>query len=442
MPEIVVFQALLGALMLAGLLEDNIRTYRWQVHLYSSAFFEWNWLLRDWQVAYRAVAGKNGTQSDPELVAVRRDCCFGMRALLSVLAPMIYRRMRVLFLCAIGICSMNAWVCAADPIVLPAQVEKVVEQRYPRNVEQLRLIQQQVQQVAKLARPATVGVLVGQGAGSGVIVSADGLVLTAGHVIGKANRRATLLLPDGRRLRGRTLGANHEIDAGMVQIENPPADLPFLPIAPMLPKIGEWVVTTGQPGGTLDDRAPPLRLGRVLGVDDDWVCTDCTLVGGDSGGPLVNLRGEVMAVHSSIGPDIVYNFHVPVVEIQKGWQRLLAGEVWGGSDETLVSTTMRPIIGVAGREENGQCLISHVFPSLPADEAGMRSGDVVQSVDGDNVTSFDELSAKVLEKQPGQTMRLQIGRSGATIEVDVVIAGIRRPVPRGDRAESESRERP
>ncbi len=348
-------------------------------------------------------------------------------------------RIAALMLCLLGV-SFGIQASAAESLQIPAEVQSVLALRYPRNVDQLRLLQQQVQQVAKRAMPATVGVLVGQGAGSGVIVSADGLVLTAGHVIGKADRRATVLLPDGRRLVGKTLGANHGIDAGMLQIENPPADLPFLPIAKALPKIGEWVITLGQPGGTLDDRAPPLRLGRVLGREDDWVCTDCTLVGGDSGGPLINLRGEVLAVHSSIGPKIVHNFHVPVVEIRKTWKRLLAGEVWGDALVDVMSSDLRPLLGIAGHTDEGHCLITEVFHGLPAYEAGVRPGDLVLAVDGKAITTFDEVSQKVLQKRPGQKMRLKIERDSETAVVEVVLAGIRRSAPRGDRDGSESRE--
>ncbi len=331
---------------------------------------------------------------------------------------------------------------AAVPIEIPGPVQRVLALRYPRNAKQLRLIQQQVQRVAAQAMPATVGVLVGQGAGSGVIVSADGLVLTAGHVIGKANRQATVLLADGRRLSGRTLGANHEIDAGMVQLNNPPADLPFLPIANALPKIGEWVITTGQPGGTLDERSPPLRLGRILAGGDDWVCSDCTLVGGDSGGPLVNLRGEVLGVHSSIGPAIVHNFHIPVVEIQKDWKRLLAAEVWGGAREEIVSTLVRPLIGISGETKANHCLVTEVFRGFPAYGADVRPGDVVLALDGLEVASFEEVSRKVRKKRPGQKLRMQIQRGEESFEVDLIVAGIRIRVPKSEPSDSKPLEGP
>lgn len=319
---------------------------------------------------------------------------------------------------------------AAEAIPISPAVEEVLDQRYPRDAKQLLLIQQQVQRAAKAAMPATVGITVGHGMGSGVVVSSDGLVLTAAHVIGRAGRRATILLPDGRRLRGRTLGANHEIDAGMIRLTSPPRDLPYLPIAKSNAEIGEWVITLGQPGGTVDDRSPPLRLGRVLGAGDDWICTDCTLVGGDSGGPLINLRGEVLAVHSSIGPEIVHNFHIPVTEIKTGWDRLLAGEVWGNELEKVVRTQMRPIMGIVGFTREGQCHITEVFRDLPAHEAGMRPGDVILELDGDNITSFEAVSNRVRKKKPGQKMRLKIDREGETFEIELTLAGLRRPVPK------------
>ena len=354
---------------------------------------------------------------------------------------MVPSRMAALLLYVLSLFYFScAPASAVEPLQIPDPVKKVLALRYPRNVEHLRLLQKQVQQAAKQAMPATVGVIVGQGAGSGVIVSADGLVLTAGHVVGKADRRATFLLPDGRKLHGKTLGANHGIDAGMLQIENPPADLPFLPIAKKLPKVGEWVITLGQPGGTLDDRSPPLRLGRVLGGDDDWVCTDCTLVGGDSGGPLINLRGEVLAVHSSIGPKIVHNFHVPVIAIRDHWDRLLAGEVWGNALAEVVDSELRPLIGIAGYTLEEQCKITEVFRGLPAYEAGLRPGDIVLAVDDDPITAFDEISQKVMQKQPGQKMKLKVERDGKTLEIEVVLAGIRRSEPRGEWDGSKSRE--
>ncbi len=329
------------------------------------------------------------------------------------------------FLVLLGISPVGASEgVAVPPLAVPAGVAQVLEQRFPLHVDELRLMERQVQRVAAHSIPATVGVVVGQGAGSGVLVSADGLVLTAAHVVGKADRRATVLLPDGRRLEGRTLGANHRIDAGMIRLDNPPFDLPYLPVAKVPPRIGEWVIATGQPGGNFNGRSAPVRLGRILSSDAEWVCTDCTLVGGDSGGPLLNMRGEVLAVHSSIGSLITHNFHTPVFEIAKSWERLAAGQVWGGHFEEVARSDLRPLIGIAGRTEDEHCLITQVFSGMPGDDAGMQAGDVVRAVDGVEVSRFGEVTHRVSAKRPGQKMRLELEREGEFLEVEIVLAGV------------------
>ena len=341
---------------------------------------------------------------------------------------------------ALFCCCLSLSAAATEPLAIPDDVTRVMALRYPRNAEQLRLIQGQVQRVAGQAMPATVAVVVGQSAGSGVIISADGLVLTAGHVIGQADRRAKIVLPDGRKLYGKTLGANHEIDAGMIQLNEPPVDLPYLPVAKLPARNGEWVITLGQPGGMFNDRDPPLRLGRVLESGDDWICTDCTLVGGDSGGPLINLRGEVMAVHSRIGPRIVHNFHIPVIEIRKNWERLLAGEVWGNALAEVVRSEVRPLMGITGHTHKERCLVTEVFRGFPAYESGVRPGDVIQAVDGEEISTFEEVSQRVIKKRPGQEMQLRIERDGEIIQVEVVLVGIRRSTPPGGRERAEESE--
>jgi len=331
--------------------------------------------------------------------------------------------------CGWGVMLMLASVArlaAAEVVEVPEAVAAVLESRHPKNVEDLRVLETHVLRIVDQSIPATVGVEVGRSIGSGVIVSDEGLVLTAGHVIGEAGREATIILPDGRRLSGLTLGASFEIDAGMIKITDPPSDLPFVPIVDkQRPSISHWVVATGQPGGTFNDRSPPVRLGRVLAGKKGWVCTDCTLVGGDSGGPLFNMRGEVTAIHTSIGPSVVYNFHVPVAMIQEDWQRLLDGEVWGDDEEE--SGPGRPLLGIKGRVQNNQCLVTQVFPGMPAKGAGIRVGDIILSIDKDEVHSFAEVARIVFAKHPGQTIRLRVERDGKPLEVKVVLSVVQAP---------------
>ena len=309
------------------------------------------------------------------------------------------------------------------PLKVSKDTARVLAARYPRNAQHLRRIEQQVQKVVERALPATVAVFVGHSAGSGVIVNPTGTVLTAAHVVGRSGRRVQVILPDGRNLPGKSLGANHDIDAGMIQLIDPPDDLPYIPLAKQRLRLGEWVVTTGQPGGLVENRPPPVRLGRVLFREGDLVCTDCTLVGGDSGGPLINMRGEVVAIHSSIGPKITHNFHVAATGFNSDWDRLADGEVWGGQfDEALADALKnRPMVGVSGRTVDGQCLITKVWPGLPAEAAGIRVDDVITDVDGRAITSFDELSRIIFFRKPGAKIELGVTRGDRSWKTKVRI---------------------
>jgi serine protease Do len=169
-----------------------------------------------------------------------------------------------------------------------------------------------------------------------------------------------------------------------------------------------------------------VRLGRVLAVFDEMVCTDCKLVGGDSGGPLFNMRGEVVGIHSSIGPLVTHNFHVPATAFRTSWDRLLAGEAWGGRFDDFVDEN-RPYIGVTGRTENGRCIISEVFPGMPAEKVGVESGDVVTAVNGRPITSFEQLSNIVAFKQAREKITLSIQRGEVNMQMTVELVAVERP---------------
>jgi len=135
---------------------------------------------------------------------------------------------------------------------------------------------------------------------------------------------------------------------------------------------------------------------------------------------------------------VMYNFHVPLAAVQLCWQRLLAGEVWGGSDERPDLEIDRPLLGIAGRDEEDHCVITQVFPGLPAARSGVRPGDMVLAVDGHDVASFAEVARIVLAKEPGDRVRLQLERKGKPLLVTVVLANIRQPLPGSAEPEEES----
>ena len=154
----------------------------------------------------------------------------------------------------------------------------------PEGLDDLKAIEKHVKEVLAKVLPCTVCVRA-SGSGSGIIVSADGLVLTAGHVSGEPGRDITILTPDGKTRKGKTLGGNGTIDSGLVKITDP-GPWPFVEMGRMADvKKGDWCVVTGHPGGFKPGRSPVVRVGRVLDINDriaaQYIRTDCTLVGGD-----------------------------------------------------------------------------------------------------------------------------------------------------------------
>lgn len=308
------------------------------------------------------------------------------------------------------------------------EVEAVLEKRSPENVDDLKVIQQQTQRVVKHATPAVVSVRVGQAFGSAVIVSPEGLVLTAGHVVGKPGQPVTFIFSDGSTARGKTLGMYREIDSGMMQITDP-GPWPYVEMGESdgLDN-GEWVVVISHPGGFDRERTPPVRLGRVLFANKQVISTDCTLVGGDSGGPLFNMRGEVVGINSRIGRRITENFHVPISSYQNTWDRLVAGESWGNALGGQAEAAARPLLGVAGNSNSPDCKLTQVFPGMPAALAGLKPGDVVRTFNGKKVRTFDQLIELVYGRRGGDTVKLEVERGEETISVELRLA-LRKPLP-------------
>ncbi len=198
----------------------------------------------------------------------------------------------------------------------------------PRNLDDLKKIEQQIHQVLQRVVPATVGTQIGVSRGSGVIVSENGLVLTAGHVVGKPGQEVLFTLHDGKTAKGKTLGVYATADAGMMQITDD-GKWPFVePGRSADLKLGAWCVALGHPLGYRAGRPPVIRAGRVLRLGDMTVQSDCALVGGDSGGPLFDLDGKVIGINSRIGGAMSMNFHVPIDIFHENWDRLAAGESW------------------------------------------------------------------------------------------------------------------
>lgn len=292
-----------------------------------------------------------------------------------------------------------------------------------RSVGDLVSLEKRVHGVAQKALPATVA-LVSDGtgsSGSGVIVSKDGLILTAAHVI-QGMKNVDVYFPDGKKRVGKVLGANFSKDIGMVRmIDTGP--WPFMEMGESKPlEAGDWLVALGHSAGFDPARTPPVRFGRVMSDGPgNYFTSDCTLIGGDSGGPLFNLDGKLVGINSSIGWSWKNNNHAGVDGFREDWDRLTAGETWGALQMNPLANPETPVLGIVMgmRDEGRGVRVQKVEPNSPAAAAGLRVGDMIVAVDQEPVLGGAELQQVLIKKEVGDLISLGLVRGSEKLKIDV-----------------------
>jgi serine protease Do len=301
----------------------------------------------------------------------------------------------------------------------------------PADAAELKALQARVKEVVDESTKSTVAVLIGFGAGSGVIVNEDGLVLTAAHVITgedlfgpkgtyKSGKSCKIVLPDGKRVNGKTLGVNTDNDVGMVQITDEGPNNGKWPASPVAKSAGlrkgQWVVSLGHPGGPKDGRPPVARLGRIENNTSDIVRSNCTLVGGDSGGPLFDLDGKVIGIHSRIGLTLAQNIHVPMEMFQEQWDALVSGEVFPKKQSGAFLGVVFP-----DDEEDDAWVTEEVDAETPAGKGGLKAGDTITKFNSETVKSVKRFRELIKDKKPGDVVKLKIRRGSAIMDLSVTL---------------------
>jgi serine protease Do len=315
-----------------------------------------------------------------------------------------------------------ALVAAQNSARAQGSLPAVFAKKVPESVRDLQDIENHTQKLVERVLPATVCLRIGNAYGSGVIIDREGHILTAGHVSGAANRDATVIMPDGKRLRGKTLGANNGIDSGMVVIIDR-ADFPHLDMARSTDlRRGQWCLALGHPGGYKPGRPPVVRLGRIQIADGTAILSDCVLVGGDSGGPLFDMNGRVIGIHSRIGANVTANVHVPIDTYRDTWAKLAAGEVWGSPGPLFnAARPAQPYLGLSAGADKMLLKISAVTPGSPADKAGLKANDIILKIDNLPIASADDLADVLAARMPGARLNIQVQRGGDIIILPVVL---------------------
>jgi len=306
--------------------------------------------------------------------------------------------------------EIAAHIPAVSAALKPAPANRkdlpaVFTQKTPASIADLRQLEQYVEKLIPRVSPAVVAVEVGYTSGSGVVISADGLVLTAGHVCGEPGREVRFTFSDGKQARGKTIGADSDSDTGLMRITSG-ANWPHVPVGDLTQaRLGDWVLALGNPGGFDPRRSLVTRLGRIIRLAPAVLQTDCTISPGDSGGPLFDMHGRVIGIHTAISSSLAENFHVPITEYADTWQELVKAETRRQEEEAR-----QAFVGARTADDSTGCRFSTVDPDGPAAKAGLKVGDLILKVDGRDIKASAAFRRWVTEAQPGETLNLQVRR--------------------------------
>ena len=285
----------------------------------------------------------------------------------------------------------------------------------PTTLNELRAMEAHFAKLAEKVKPAVVNISMAGSQGSGVVISSDGYVLTAAHVIGNPNGSAMLTFPDGKKVTAKTLGIHRQVDSGMLKIQ--PAegdddefDYPYLDLglSSDLNK-GQWVMAIGHPGGLDEARGLVVRIGRLISQKGTVLTTDCTLVGGDSGGPLFDMNGDVIGINSRIGRDLWHNLHVPADQFSENWDDLDKGIVLDG----------RPNLGFRIVESTNE--IEVVKKGQPAEKAGLKAGDFIVKIGRKNIEDSEDIDVAVERLRPNMKIKIVVKRDDEEKKIEFVV---------------------
>jgi serine protease Do len=315
--------------------------------------------------------------------------------------------------------SAQLAVAAASPTSPPSkpvpaprkELPVAFTKKTPASIQDLKDIQDHVEELAAKVSHAVVAVEVGFGSGSSVIISPDGLVLTAGHVCQRPNLNVHFTFPDGKTANGKTLGLDADSDTGLMRITNA-GPWPYVFVGDLKQdKPGDWVLALGHPGGFDAKRSLVVRLGRIIRIAEGALQTDCTIAPGDSGGPLFDMSGRVIGIHTAIAASLADNFHVPITEFEDGWDQLVK--------DTSGSGPVKAYFGAVLADDPKGCKLNDVEKNSPAAKAGLKAGDIVLEVDDRTIAALATFRRWIAESEPGDTLRLRVKRDAQSFSAKV-----------------------
>ncbi|HZR29402.1 MAG TPA: Do family serine endopeptidase [Terriglobales bacterium] len=270
--------------------------------------------------------------------------------------------------------------------------------------------------------------------GSGVIVDPKGYIVTNNHVVEKADRIRVQLQdePEGVLHDAKVIGVDPETDLAVIKIEAK-RELPAAKLGDSdVMQVGDWVLAIGSPFGLNSTVTAGIVSAKGRNIVpqrqfQSMIQTDAAINPGNSGGPLVNMRGEVIGINTAIYTESAgyqgVGFAMPSKVVANVYNALIGPEhrVTRGSIGVEFQAQANPAVARVYGVKSG-VTVSNVTPGGPADQAGIRTGDTLVSVNGAPVKNGDELVDKISHLPPGQKAKLGYIRNGKEDEATVTIA--------------------
>jgi Do/DeqQ family serine protease len=271
--------------------------------------------------------------------------------------------------------------------------------------------------------------------GSGVIVSADGYIVTNNHVVAKASE-IEVLLSDKRTFKGKVIGADPQTDVAVVKIEA--SNLPTVPFGESnLLKVGDTVLAFGNPFGQwfTVTRGIVSALGRSgMGIEgfEDFIQTDAAINPGNSGGALVNIHGQVIGINTAIvsgnsgpggeGGSVGIGFAIPSDMAKHVMEQLIkTGKVARGYLGIHPANVSSALAKQFKSPDTAGALVEDVVAGGPAEKAGLKNGDIIRKLNGQVVDDRSQFQALITNLNPGTQVTLDILREGQPMSFKVTL---------------------
>jgi serine protease Do len=262
--------------------------------------------------------------------------------------------------------------------------------------------------------------------GSGFFISADGYAVTNNHVVEHA-KSVEVTTDDSKTYQAKVVGTDPKTDIALIKVEGR-NDFPYVKFADGTPQVGDWVLAVGNPfglGGTVTAGIVSAR-GRDIGASayDDFIQIDAPVNKGNSGGPAFNEDGDVVgvttAIYSPSGGSVGIGFAIPAETVKNVITQLKdSGTVTRGWMGVQIQTVTPSIADSLGLKKAEGALVAEPQNGGPAEQAGIQAGDVIQSVNGQDVKDSRDLAKKIASEKPGTDVKIGLLRDGQEKTVTV-----------------------